>query len=134
MFVASNITPTEQIFKELTEIQSFLDARYSSDIPAACSERLDELQSHMARSGKLFADAEWHYQTLLNGEIMKQIKDVANEKMSTSTLNEYIKSMCKEYKYLYTWAERVNRACTHQSNQMTTVISYHKSQLANYGR
>jgi hypothetical protein len=129
MFLASNITPTDQIFKELSDIQLYLDSRYQSDNPQACADRLDELQTYMARTGKLFADAEWHYNTLLNGEIIKALKMAASERMSTSTLNDYIRTMCKEYKYLFTWAERVNRCATHASEQMRTVISYHKAQM-----
>lgn len=134
MFVATNITPTDQIFKELTEIQVVLDARYQSDNPAACSDRLDELQVLMARSGKLLADSEWHYNTLLNSEIMEALKKAASERMPTSTLNKYIESMCKEYKYLWTWADRVNRCCTHMAEQMRTVISNHKAQYLTNSR
>jgi hypothetical protein len=128
MFIATNITPLDEIFKELTDIQAFLDARYQSDTPAACIDRLDELQGYQSRSGKLFADAEYHYNTLLNSEIMASLKLAQSEKMSISTLNKYIESMCKDYKYLYTWAERVNRCCTHHADQMRTVISNHKAE------
>lgn len=131
MFVATQITPTEQIFRELGEIQSFLDASYSSDNPAACSERLDSLQGYMARSGKLFADAEWHYYGILNGEIIEALRKAGSQTMSTSTLNKYVDSACKEYKYLVTWSERINRTCTHLADQMRTVISYHKAQMTN---
>lgn len=126
MFIATNITPPDQIFSELTEIQAFIDSRYQSDTPAACMDRLDELQAYMARSGKLFADAEYHYNALLNSTIIQALKKA--ESMSTSTLNKYIESMCKDYKYLYTWSERVNRCCTHHADQMRTVISNHKAE------
>jgi hypothetical protein len=130
MFIASNITPVDQIEKELTEIQLYLDARYQSDNPSACINRLDDLQAYMARSGKLHADAEFHYNTLLNSEIVKALNITAY--LPVSTLNKYIESMCKDYKYLLTWSERVNRCCTHQAEQMRTVISNHKAQM--YGK
>lgn len=134
MFVASNITPPDQIFKELTEIQLYLDSRYQSDNPAACTDRLDDLQSYMARSGKLFADAEYHYNELLNSSIMSALKKAEADHMSTSTLNKFIESLCKDYRYLYTWSERVNRCATHCAEQMRTVISNHKFQMQTYGK
>lgn len=134
MFTASNITPPDNIFKELTDIQAFLDSRYASDVPAACTDRLDNIQEYMSRSGKLVADAEWHYNTLLNGTIIEALKMASKDKMSTSTVNKYIESSCRDYKYLMTWSERVNKCATHLAEQMRTVISNHKAQMTSYGR
>lgn len=126
MFQASDIIPAEKIFSHLKEIQDFLEADYSSDIPANCIDRLDQLQSYMALSGKLLADAEWHYQTLLNSEIIKVVKEMSN--LTASTLNKYIESMCKEYKYLVTFSDRINRATVHQIDSVRSILSYQKIQ------
>lgn len=128
MFKASFITSAEQIEEELAEMQSFLEISYPADNTSACKERMNTLLQHMARSGKLKADAEHHYSTMLNGSVMSSIKELAESTMNTSTINEYIKSHCREYKQLIVWADRVNRSCTHQVDALRTIISFAKQE------
>jgi hypothetical protein len=81
----------------------------------------------MAQTGKMLADAKWHYNNLLNSEIIKALKD--QDKMTASTLNNYIKGMCKDYQYLVDWIDRINATCTHQIDLMRSLISKHKEEL-----
>lgn len=127
MFNATNITPAESIQAELLEMSQFLEEPYNADNPAALKERLIVLSQHMARSGKLKADAEWHYHAVYNGAVMSAIKQLA-ESMSTSTVNKYIESLCKDYKVLVTYADRINRSTVHQSDAIRTLISYAKQE------
>lgn len=105
MYIPSNISSPEQIHKELEEIQTFLEAQYAADISEEVQSRFDSLAAYMARSGKLKADAEWHYNHL-------------------------------SYKFILTWADRVNRSCTHQHEGMRSVMSTLRSERfsQNYGR
>lgn len=136
MYKPSNITPQESIAQELETIQSFLEAEYNADVAAAVQERFDDLGQYMARSGKLKADAEWHYNQLTESAIMTAIKEAYIDKMSISTLNKYVASLAKDVKFLLTWADRVNRACTHQLEGMRSVMSTLRSErfANNYGR
>lgn len=128
MFNASYITKADLIESELAEIQTFLEESYPADNPTVCKERLTTLSQHMSRSGKLKADAEYHYSTMYNGSVMSALKQLAEASMSTSTINEYIKSMCRDYKQLVTWADRINRSCVHQSDSIRTIISFAKQE------
>lgn len=128
MFRVSNITPAEQIQTELWEIQQFLEEQYMSDNPHACKDRLIKVGQNMARSGVLLSHAEWHYSEMYNGAIMSSIKKMAEVNMSTSTVNEYIKSLCRDYKVLVTMADRVNRSCTHTADALRSIISFAKQE------
>ena len=128
MFTASNITPAENIQTELWEIQQFLEEPFVSDKPTACKERLVILSQHMARSGVLKAHAEWHYSNMYNGAVMSAIKQLAEVNMSTSTINKYIESLCKDFKVLVTMSDRTNRATVHASDSIRTIISFAKQE------
>jgi hypothetical protein len=128
MFNASFITAPEKIEEELASMQGFLELEYAGDDMDLCKQRMRDLSTYMARSGKLKADAEYHYGKVYNGAVMNALKELAESKMSTSTINEYIKSMCRDYKQLITWADRVNRSCTHQIDSLRTILSYAKSE------
>lgn len=128
MFIAQNITPADKIEAELWEIQQFLEEQYASDNPHACKDRLVMVGQHMARSGVLLAHSEWHYSEMYNGAVMTSIKKMAETNMSTSTVNEYIKSLCKDYKVLVTMADRVNRSCVHCADALRSIISFAKQE------
>ncbi len=123
MYTPPNLTPTDKIQSELEGIQSFLEANYSSDVPAAVQQRFDDLAIYMARSGKLKADAEFHYNNLVESSIMDLLKKSYDEKLSPSTLNKLVEAAARNYKFLVTWADRANRSCTHQYDGMRTIIS-----------
>lgn len=123
MYNPTNISSPEQIHQELEEIQLFLEAEYAADVPGQVQNRFDSLASYMARSGKLKADAEWHYHSLIESSIMDALKKGYERSLSASTINKFVEAASKNYKYLLTWADRVNRACTHQLEGMRSVIS-----------
>lgn len=128
MFKPSFTTTPEAIEAELAEMQSFIELSFAGDTPEALKERLGTLSQHMARSGKLKADAEWHYSNLYQSSLMSAIKEMAEAQMSTSTVNKYLESICKDYKQIVTWADRVNRSCVHQSDAIRTLISFAKQE------
>ena len=104
-------------------MQMFLEAGYSADVPGQVQSRFDSLAAYMARSGKLKADAEWHYNQLLESSIMDALKKGYEEKLSASTINKFVEAAARNYKYILTWADRVNRSCTHQLEGLRSVIS-----------
>lgn len=123
MYIPSNISSPDVIHKELQEMQDFLEADYSSDNPAHVQSRFDSLAGYMARSGKLKADAEYHYNSLIESSIFEALKKGYEEKLSASTINKFIEAAARNYKFLLTWSDRVNRSCTHQHDGMRSIIS-----------
>lgn len=123
MYTPHNLTDPTAIHKELETIQSFLEANYTSDNPAAVQQRFEDLAIYMARSGKIKSDAEYHYNSLVESSIMEALKKGYEEKLSASTINKFVESAARSYKFLLTWADRTNRSCTHQLEAMRTIIS-----------
>jgi hypothetical protein len=136
MYQPTNITSPELIHKELEEIQAFLEAQYAADNGNEVQMRFDSLAAYMARSGKIKADAEWHYNSLVESSIMETLKKGYEEKLSASTINKFVEAAARNYKFLFTWADRINRSCTHQHEGMRSVMSTLRSERfsQNYGR
>ena len=128
MYQPSNITAPDLIHKELEEMQSFLEAEYSADNGAQVQDRFDSLGGYMARSGKLKADAEYHHNSLVESSIMDALKKGYEDRLSASTINKFVEAAARNYKYLLTWADRVNRTCTHQHDGLRSVMSTLRSE------
>jgi len=133
MYTPSNITPIESIEAELITYQGYLQEEYRSDMGEEVVARMDTIAGYMARSGKLKADAEWHYNKLVDSEIMKCLADMLHEKLPISTVNKLIEAKAKDYKYLLTWAERLNRSCTHQLDCLRSILSSLKAEKYTFG-
>jgi hypothetical protein len=134
MYQVNNVTPPEAIAQELETYQAYLMQEYRSDMYADVIDRMDTLAGYMARSGKLWADASWHYNKLIDNEIMKCLKDMLHETLSTTTVNKLIEAKAKDYKHLLLFAERVNRSATHQLDCMRSVLSSLKAERYNAPR
>lgn len=119
--------PLTHIETRLDFIQSYLEAQYDGDDGNILSQRLQEVGAYMAESGKLKADAEYHYHAKLNSEIMRSIKDLLPDYSSATLQNKFVQSLAKEESRLVTLADRVNRTATHQIESMRTLLSYIKS-------
>lgn len=128
MYTPSNITNPDQIHKELEEAQFFLEAQYSADLPEEVQSRFDSLAIYMARTGKLKADAEWHYNSLVESSIMEALKRGYEEKLSASTINKFVEAAARSYKFLLVWADRCNRSATHQHEGLRSVMSTLRSE------
>lgn len=128
MFKPDNLFTPEQIFKEATEIQSFLELEMIPE-GSALVERSTFLSNYMSRTGKMYADAKYHKDTLLNSQIIVTLKSAMSEQMSASTLNKFIDSACKDFNYLVDWCERLNRSCTHELDLMRSLISKEKAEM-----
>src|SRR5690606_11063684 len=82
---------------------------------------------HLARSGKLYADAKYHRESKLNEEILQKIKEIT--KLSASSANKFIDTLCAEENYVVAWSERVNRGCVHRVDWCRTLISKAKEEM-----
>lgn len=123
------ITPPQQIIDELTSIDSFLNISQSEDMQEAVV-RGNDLSVHIARSGKLLADAKYWLNEKKKDDVFKVLEKTAKQAGATSTaINEIVKSLCKEEQYLVDWSERVNRTATHQLEWCRTLISKGKEEM-----
>ena len=89
------ITPPQQIIDEITAIDSFLNIVMSEDMEEAVV-RGNDLASHIARSGKLLADAKFHLNEKLKDDVFKVLEKTAKQAGATATaINSIVKSLCK---------------------------------------
>lgn len=120
------ITSREALIAELKLIQGNLEVTMSEDANEAVV-RGNELSVQIARTGKLLADAKYYRDTTLNRGVVAEMKNLIA--LPASSANKYIDTICKEDSYLVNWAERLNRACTHQLEWCRTVISKAKAEM-----
>lgn len=123
------ITPPQQIADELQVIDTFLNITTSEEIEEVTA-RGNDLASHIARSGKLLADAKYHLNEKMKDDVFKVLERAAKQAGATATaINTIVKSLCKEEQYLVDWAERVNASATHQLDWCRTLISKAKEEM-----
>lgn len=125
------ISTLDELNEEATQIQSDLDVTQSEDANEA-QERGNMLAAYISRTGKMLADAKYHLNDKKKSDIMDTLRMVAKDtpNASTTSVNELIKSLCKEEQYLVDWIERLNRTATHQLEWCRTVISKAKAEMA----
>lgn len=124
------ITPPQQIADELSIIDQFLNITASEDIEEVTA-RGNDLAAHIARSGKLLADAKYHLNEKMKDDIFKVLEKTAKQAGATATaINGIVKSLCKDEQYLVDFAERTNRSATHQLDWVRTLISKAKQEMA----
>lgn len=126
MFKPDNITPENEIFIELKTIQEYLESSEISEGDGLV-DRAHNLRIYLARTGKLLADSKYHADTMVNSEIMRLLRE--NVELPASTMNNFIKSACKNLNYLVDWSERMNRAITHEIELMRSLISKEKTEM-----
>jgi hypothetical protein len=117
----------EHIKERLTVIQSILEAHYDSDDGHLLNQRLTEISAYMAESGKLKADAKFHYISKMKSEIMGTILKLIPDYTSSTVQNTLLKSLAAEEAQLVEFADRVNATSTHQVDAMRSQLSYIKS-------
>lgn len=120
------ITPFNQIADELKEMQSVIEVEISDDIDEAV-ERGNVLAVYIARSGKLLADAKYHKEKKLRSDVVSEIKQIV--KLPPSVAVKFVDTLVEKENYLMTWADRLNRTCTHQLEWCRTLVSKAKAEM-----
>lgn len=118
---------TQAISEELESIQSFLEQDPGDD-PNVLVERLTYLNSYMARTGFLLAEAKSDLDEA-TGLVFSEFSDFIL-KMPATVSTKFIASRCKEENFYVSWIERINRSCVHQSDNIRTQVSFAKEQLS----
>lgn len=125
-----DFTPSDQILQELTNIDCFLNVTSSEQIEEIV-QRGNDLAVHIARSGKLLADAKHHLNRKMKSEVFDTLKETGKQAGATSkAVNKIIDSLCADEQYLVDWADRINRSATHQLEWCRTLISKAKAEMA----
>lgn len=116
----------DDIIRECQDMQDFLEEPGSNE-PDDLSSRLSLLNVYMARSGNLLAIAKSIQDHARKEFFDDNIESLA--KIPASIASKMIESATGEANHLVTWLDRINRACTHQSDNLRTIFSYVKENL-----
>lgn len=132
MDITVYILSKEQILENLALYQSQIDEKLV-DEPTQIIEQLTMAESIMVNSGKMLADAKYWLNEAMHSETIKTLKELASQnKLITSTaVNQIIKSLCKDQQYLVDWCERLNRSSTHRADLARSIISKQKAEMQN---
>lgn len=124
----------DQLKEKAAKFQTFLETRHGQE-PDQLLERMELLAILVAQSGQCLAEAKYHQDQVINGEIGQAIDRMLTDKLSATTINQYVKTAAKEHNYLVNWLDRINASATHQLDALRTIISYRKTefQSLNYG-
>ena len=88
----NNITPLEEIDKEINLFQELLTTTPSEEI-IEIENRGNDLINYLARSSKLLADVKYLRDEKLNSEFITEMKAILE--LSPSVANKYINTICK---------------------------------------
>lgn len=124
-----NIQSSEQLFSLAEKIHEFLKMEVHTDDIEVAVSRGHELAAYMANTGKALADARYWKDKAVKDSILYQMRDSKVMNLPASVLNELIKADSKDFNYLVTWFERLDRECTHQLDWMRTIVSKGKEEM-----
>lgn len=132
MDVTVHILSKEQILENLALYQSQIDEKLV-DEPTQIIEQLTVAESIMVNSGKMLADTKYWLNDAMHSDTISTLKELATQnKIITSTaVNQIIKSLCKDQQYLVDWCERLNRSSTHRADLARSIISKQKAEMQN---
>jgi hypothetical protein len=123
------ITSIDELTKEATNIQGFLEITISDNIEEA-KQRATDLSVYNARLGKMLADAKYHLNAKMTSEIMDIIKMQGKQSGASSTaINKLVNACCKEEQYIADWTERLSRSTVHQLDLIRSLMSYEKEMM-----
>ena len=120
----------EKLLQEAKDIQSYLEIECSNN-PEEIEERLSAISVYKARSGEMLAQAKKLYRRKRSSEIANTIINIAKQQyLSATAQNALVESIAEDEAFLVDWLERINAACTMQSDALRSILSYEKEQLS----
>lgn len=122
----TNLSPIEDIKKELADIDSYLNSHFSEDINE-CAQRGSDISVYIARTGKLLADCKFYRDSAIELATIECMEKCPSN--APSIQKRFIESKTKEENHLVNWCERLNRAATHQLQFLVTLISKAKEEM-----
>ena len=119
----------DDLLQEAQEIQDFLESvPDNNEDPNELAIRLTYLNNYMARSGKMLADAKQMQDSAISAAYAEHSKAIL--KMPATIAMKFIASQTVAENYLVNWLDRINRTCTHQSDNIRIQISFAKKQMS----
>jgi len=130
--IHSNIKPQYKILEELVMYHDQIDTMLT-DEPEAVVKELIIAENIMVNSGKLLADAKYWLNEAMHSDTINTMKMLTKEQpMITSTaINQIVKSLCKDQQYMVDFADRINRSATHRADYCRSIMSKHKAEMFN---
>ena len=119
----------EQLREKADSMQKFLEKKPGQE-PNDIVEHLEHLNRLVAVSGACLADAKYYQDQIINSTITKALTEAYHDKMSASTINQFVKTSAKDFNYLVTMFDRINAAATHQIDSYRTILSYRKTEMS----
>lgn len=117
----------KELLEEAQRIQDFLEITTSDD-PAELTNRLSDINTYMARTGRMLADAKLLQDNAMSATYGEHSKAIM--KMPATIASKFISSQCGDVNYLVNWLDRLNRTCVHQGDNIRTQLSFIKEQLS----
>ena len=132
MDIQAHILNKEQILTNLALFHNQID-EHLVDEPNKIIEQLITAESVMINSGKMLADAKYLLNDAMHSETIKTLKELVKDqpKITSTAINQLIKSLCKDQQYLVDWCERLNRSSTHRADLARSIISKQKAEMQN---
>lgn len=116
----------EQLRAEAEGIQAYLEITASDD-PNELVARLSELNVYLARTGRMLAEATGIRDRAVAEVYASRAETIG--RMPATVARRFVESLTAEENELVTWLDRLNRTCTHQSENIRTQVSFAKQQL-----
>lgn len=119
----------EELKDKAEKMQSYLEKKTGSE-PNDLISKAENLSVMIAQSGQCLADAKYFQDSAVNGAIMEALQKAYEERLSATTINQFVKTAAKEFNYIVNWLDRINSAAVHQLDSVRTQISYRKAEMS----
>ena len=117
----------DELKKKAEAMQNFLE-RPLPEEPNELIKHLESIDTLMAMSGRMLADAKYYQDAIKNAAILTSLSDEYST-LSQSAKNEFIKTEAKDQNYMVNWIDRINACAVHIKDSIRTIISYRKKEL-----
>lgn len=130
--IRNQVKPQYKILDELVIYHDQIDTMLVDD-PNVVVDELIIAENIMVNSGKLLADAKYWLNEAMHSDTINTMKMLTKEqpKITSTAINQIVKSLCKDQQYMVDFAERLNRSATHRADYCRSIMSKHKAEMFN---
>lgn len=130
--IRNQVKPQSKILDELVIYHDQIDTMLVDD-PNVVVDELIIAENIMVNSGKLLADAKYWLNEAMHSDTINTMKMLTKEqpKITSTAINQIVKSLCKDQQYMVDFAERLNRSATHRADYCRSIMSKHKAEMFN---
>jgi len=130
--IRNQVKPQYKILDELVIYHNQIDTMLVDD-PNVVVDELIIAENIMVNSGKLLADAKYWLNEAMHSDTINTMKMLTKEQpnITSTAINQIVKSLCKDQQYLVDFADRINRSATHRADYCRSIMSKHKAEMFN---